>query len=93
MKKEEKQNVKPEMKTLGSSMKTRLEYIEKRERSVASEIDRVHKKIDAVPKLEKRLEELKVRQKKLAEQRDREIKDLQELTSQFVTAEVIGETN
>ena len=77
-------NSKPKaMKTVSSRAQKRLEYLDVREKAVAKKIESIQKRINSLPTLEKRLEELRAKQQKIKDQKARELAEIEELIATF----------
>ncbi len=71
------------LRTVSFRVQSRLAWLEKREKGVSEKIAKTQKQIDAVPKLQKRLEELKEKLKQIQTQRELELKEIQKLVETF----------
>jgi chromosome segregation ATPase len=87
--KNEKKSTQPQ-ETIGiaEQLKKRIDWLGKQEKNVNVEIEILEKRLkkytEGIPKTEKRLKEMKAKQKKIAERKAKELQTVAELSKAFL---------
>lgn len=68
------------IQTVAEIARKRIIRLKKQESNIQSEIERIHKKLDNIPQLKEKLEELKQKKKSVVTRRTAELKEIEQLT-------------